>query len=305
MNHDYNCIVICGPTATGKTKVAVRLADMYKGEIISADSRQVYRQMDIGTGKDLNEYNYNNKKINYHLMNIADPDEVYNLYKYLRDFYTIFYSLITKKIMPVICGGTGLYLEAALKKYKVANVPENSEFRELMMKKNIEELKYDLKKDIELFKATDISSKKRIIRSLEIFEFSKTGTVEYSSTNAPDITPIIFCIKIEKQKLDKQIDKRLNKRFVDGMIEEVSKIIESGISKERMYMFGLEYKWVSKFIFNEITENEMKEKLAVEIHKFAKRQNTWFRGMERRGLEINWINHAETNQMIDQISSKL
>lgn len=308
-NQKLNCVVICGPTATGKTSLAVKTAVDFNGEILSADSRQVYRGMDIGSGKDLDQYEYfiNDQKVKipYHLIDIVDPDEIYSLYKYLENFYDAFNVIMKKGKLPIIEGGTGLYIEAALKKYKIANVPEDSVFRKKMMDRENEYLIELLKQFPEIYEKTDLSSKKRIVRSLEIAEYSKKAIVEYSSTDAPDIFPLVFQIVEEKENIDKLIDLRLDKRFENGMVEEVENLITEGVSKERLYMLGLEYRYISMYLFKEISYEEMYESLKNEIHRFAKRQATWFRGMKRRGINTIEIKPGEYDTIKQQLQEIL
>ncbi|MBN1499063.1 MAG: tRNA (adenosine(37)-N6)-dimethylallyltransferase MiaA [Spirochaetes bacterium] len=302
MKNKYNCIVICGPTASGKTALAAAAARKLNCEIISADSRQVYRGMDIGTGKDIEEYEIpDGGIIPYHLIDIAAPDEIYSLYRYLDDFYSVFNKILSVNKTPLICGGSGLYIEAAVKKFEIANVPEDKNFRESLMTMDMDFLLNSLKQFPEIYERTDVSSKKRIIRSLEIAEFSRHHVIEYSSGNSFEIKPVIFCIYGDAMSRNVKIDLRLEQRLEQGMVEEVRQLLKSGVTYERMQMFGLEYKWISRYLHGVIGFNEMKETLRHEIHRFAKRQMTWFRGMEKRGLKVNWIELSGKNEMLSRI----
>jgi tRNA dimethylallyltransferase len=287
----FNCIVVCGPTACGKTNLGVKIAAKYGGEIISADSRQVYRGMDIGSGKDLAEYTLEGKKIPCHLIDIADPSDVYTLYRYCADFNDSFQNIASRKKIPVIVGGTGLYIEAALKQYDVPHAPEDAAFRTNMMQKDYETLVKLLdEKDHDLFMRTDLSSKKRIVRSLEIAEHQTGG---FAHRNKLVINPLVFGISYPREIIRERIDSRLDSRLGQGMIDEVRALLEKGIDKERMKMFGMEYSHLSRYLWGEITFDAMKDSLRHEIHRLAKRQMTWFRGMEKRGIKVHWIENGD------------
>lgn len=295
-----NSILICGPTALGKTSLAVKVAKEFSGEILSADSRQLYRGMDIGTGKDLSDYEQAGVKT--HLIDIADPQQVFSLYKYLEEFYKSFIYVTSKKNIPVICGGSGLYIEAAIKNYEIANVPEDSEFRNRMMNREKEYLKELLGQYPRFYNSTDLSSKKRIVRALEIAKFSKHSKVEFSSKDAPEIKPLCFLVSADKDTRIKMIDIRLEKRLEEGMIEEVQYLLDSGVTTERMNMFGLEYKYVTMYLLGKIAFDEMKERLKNEIHRFSKRQMTWFRGMEKRGIPLIKVDPGDYNKIKSEIN---
>lgn len=285
-----NLIVICGANASGKTRLAVSLAKELNGEIISADSRQVYRGMDIGTGKDLKEYETSSGTVPYHLIDIVDPEEIYTLYHYQQDCYTTLRDIWRRKVMPVLVGGTGLYIEAVLKKYRIPNVPENPELRKYLMKQGKDELVEQLKKtDHGLCRLTDLTSKKRVVRALEIVEYAKENKVRWGAEQPPDIKPLIIGVRWPRNLLIDRINTRLALRLENGMPEEVERLLSSGISNERFSYFGLEYKHVARYLKNEISYHTMVEELSRDIHRFAKRQMTYFRGMEKRGFSINWV----------------
>lgn len=300
----YNSVVIAGPTASGKTSIAVKVAANLDGEILSADSRQVYRGMDIGTGKDLNEYVFNGKKIRYHLIDIADPKEKYTLYNYQRDFYSAFDELLDFGKLPVICGGTGLYIESVLKDYKISSVPEDEQFRNTMMRKDKSELLSLLEKYPEMFNQADVSSKKRIVRALEIAKF-KEETTQVSPERRHFVEPLICVLMIEREALKRRISTRLHQRLDEGMVDEVSNLLESGVSPERMIMFGMEYKLLTRYLLGELKYDEMVSLLETEIFRLAKRQRTWFRGMERRGISINVFTDPDHDQIIDFVKNQL
>jgi len=293
-------VVVAGPTASGKTSLAVQLAQQISGEIISADSRQIYRGMDLGTGKDIFEYTTPQGTVPYHLIDIVDPKIVYTLYNYQRDCYSALENCFDRDVIPVICGGTGLYIEAVLKQYKIPNVPENTAFRteHKLIKKEIllEQLKNEA---IDLYNETDILSKKRIIRSLEIAQYRKENVVHYSSDNAMDLSPVILITEWEVDALKKRISKRMHERFEAGMIEEVQKLRDQGISDARLDLLGMEYRAINRHLVGELSYNEMTEHLQFEIYRLAKRQRTWFRGMERRGFTVHTIPEASRDIAMD------
>ena len=299
-------IVICGPTASGKTSLAVDLSYTFNGEIISADSRQVYIGMDLGTGKDLDEYFKDSNKIPYHLIDIVQPKELYTLYNYQKDCYSALYTIYNNNKTPFICGGTGLYIEAVLKKYEIPNVPENSEFRKKLKKIDKEILVKKLKESsIELYNKTDILSKKRVIRSLEIFEYSKNNQIKYSNENEIDLNPLILVTNWDVEKLKKRITLRLDERLSAGMVDEVKALIDSKIPDERIELFGMEYKAILYYLREKLNYNEMYDYLQQEIFRLAKRQRTWFRGMEKRGLKTHWIHENSFVEAEELVSNFL
>ena len=285
-------IVIIGPTATGKTKVAVDIAHLFNGEIISADSRQIYKGMDIGTGKDLDEYIINNSHIPYHLIDILEPTQNYSVYQFQRDFLLSYNQIKKRRNIPILCGGTGLYIESILLKYKLQNAPRpNQDLRDFLEEKTTEEL-LELFQNISPEKYPDPSKKdtrNRIIRSIEI-ELDKT-------TEEPDIFSnqnidnfLVIGIKKERQDNRDLIKKRLIERLDEGLIQEVESLLKNGLDKARLDYFGLEYKFVGSYLKKELTKDELIDKLHIAICQFAKRQMSWFRRMEKRGIEINWVN---------------
>lgn len=282
-----NLITILGPTASGKTALAVSLAVKLDAEIISADSRQIYRRMDIGTGKDLSEYTIEDTTIPYHLIDICEPGYKYNLYEYQRDFKIIYKNICDRKKTPILCGGTGLYIETVLKGYSMPQVPENKDLRESLKQKSLPELEAILKTYKTLHNTTDVDSCKRAIRAIEIAEYYRLqppGTLE----DKP-IESFIIGVDIEREKRREKISARLRSRLDEGMVEEVKKLLDEGIPAEDLIYYGLEYKYLTEYIIGELSYEEMISKLEIAIHQFAKRQMTWFRGMERRGFTIHWL----------------
>lgn len=284
----YNLITITGPTACGKTAFAVRLAKEMDGEIISADSRQVYRGMDIGTGKDLDEYRCEDGiQIRHHLIDIVEAGEKYNLYEFQRDFKNAYNDIVSRGKTPIMCGGTGLYVESAIKGYEMMEVPENKELRQALEGKSLEELTQILSTYKKLHNTTDVDSCKRAIRAIEIEEYQKTHSV--SKTDAISINSLTIGINIDREERREKITRRLKQRLDNGLIEEVESLLNKGIKKEDLIYYGLEYKFVTLHVTDELTRHEMERQLEIAIHQFAKRQMTWFRGMEKRGCHIEWI----------------
>lgn len=280
-------ITVLGPTASGKTAFAVELAYRLNGEIISADSRQVYRDMDIGTGKDLADYIVNNTPVPYHLIDIREAGEKYTLFHYHHDFYTVYRDILSREKTPVLCGGTGLYIESVLKGYHLPDVPANPELRKLLETKSLPELAEILSRYKKLHNTTDTDTKKRAIRAIEIADFQLKQGV--SNIAYPPLDSIIIGIHIDRDTRREKISSRLEKRLKEGMIEEVERLIDRGISPDDLIYYGLEYKFVTLYVLGELTYEEMFSQLETAIHQFAKRQMTWFRGMERRGFTIYWI----------------
>ena len=283
-----NLIVILGATATGKTNLAANLAAEIDGEIISADSRQVYRGMDVGTGKDLADFVVDGKNIPYHLIDIIDAGAEYNVFEYQKDFLPVYEDILKRGKQAILCGGTGMYLESVLKGYRFLEIPENKELRAELELKSIDELVIILKQEKEVHNTTDTIYKKRIIRAIEIAKFQAEN--QALIRDFPQINSTIFGIKFDRDERRERITKRLKKRFKEeGMLEEVKQLMENGVSAEKLKFYGLEYKIITEHLLGEITYNEMFDKLNVAIHQFAKRQMTWFRKMERNGFTINWI----------------
>ena len=283
----FDLITILGPTASGKTSLAVALAADLNTEIISADSRQIYKRMDIGTGKDLEEYKYEDKEIPYHLIDICEPGYKYNLYEYQRDFNVVFQDLRTREKFPILCGGTGLYIETVLKGYSMPQVPENKELRKKLKDKTLTELTSILKTYKTLHNTTDVDSCKRAVRAIEIAEFYRNQQPE-ERKNKP-LNSFIVGVDIEREARRRKISERLQMRLNSGMVDEVRALLKEGISPDDLIYYGLEYKYLTEYLIGRLSYVEMVSKLEIAIHQFAKRQMTWFRGMERRGFSIFWL----------------
>ena len=284
---DYDLIAILGPTASGKTPFAAALANVLDTEIISADSRQIYRGMDLGTGKDLIDYTVNGKQIPYHLIDIADPGYKYNVFEYQRDFLTAYETIKQKGKLPVLCGGTGLYLESVLKGYKLLPVPENPELRAQLADKSLEELTGILQQYKTLHNTTDVDTAKRAIRAIEIEEYYAHTPVD--ERTFPQLNSLIIGVDIDRELRREKISRRLRQRLDEGMVDEVRRLIEQGIQPDDLIYYGLEYKYLTLYVIGKLTYEEMYRELEIAIHQFAKRQMTWFRGMERRGFTIHWM----------------
>lgn len=284
---DYDLIAILGPTASGKTPFAAALANVLDTEIISADSRQIYRGMDLGTGKDLIDYTVNGKQIPYHLIDIADPGYKYNVFEYQRDFLTAYETIKQKGKLPVLCGGTGLYLESVLKGYKLLPVPENPELRAQLADKSLEELTGILQQYKTLHNITDVDTAKRAIRAIEIEEYYAHTPVD--ERTFPQLNSLIIGVDIDRELRREKISRRLRQRLDEGMVDEVRRLIEQGIQPDDLIYYGLEYKYLTLYVIGKLTYEEMYRELEIAIHQFAKRQMTWFRGMERRGFTIHWM----------------
>lgn len=289
-------ITILGPTASGKTPVAAHLAVAVGGEIISADSRQVYRRMDIGTGKDLADYRLNIKHetldIRYHLIDICEPGTKYNLFQYQQDFYDAYQDIQSRGAVPILCGGTGLYIEAVLKGYKLSPVPQNPELRQQLECKSLDELTQMLtalkaKTGSNMHNKTDVDSCQRAIRAIEIETYNLENPVP--RRELPPVDSLIIGIDIDREMRREKITRRLKTRLEEGMIDEVKRLLDEGIPADDLIYYGLEYKFVTEYIIGKTTYDEMFTRLEIAIHQFAKRQMTWFRGMERRGFTIHWI----------------
>lgn len=285
-------ITILGPTASGKTALAAALAAEVDGEIISADSRQVYRGMDIGTGKDLADYSVDGRRIPYHLIDIAEPGTRYNLFQYQHDFRRAYDDIQGREAQPILCGGTGLYIEAVLSGYRLAPVPENKELRVRLEGKSLEELAVmleDLKRQngSVMHNKTDVDTAKRAIRAIEIETFN--GENPTVAADTPPIDSIIIGVNIDREERRRRITVRLRQRLDEGMVDEVRALLDSGITPDDLIYYGLEYKYVTEYVIGRTGYDEMLRRLEIAIHQFAKRQMTWFRGMERRGFKINWI----------------
>ena len=298
-------ITILGPTASGKTTLAAHLAARIGGEIISADSRQVYRRMDIGTGKDLDDYVVDGKQIPYHLIDIAEPGTKYNLFQYQQDFHDAYNDIKSRGATPILCGGTGLYIEAALKGYALSPVPQNPELRARLEGKSLEELTGMLvalkqKNGSVMHNTTDVDTAQRAIRAIEIETYNAEHPTE--ERQMPKIDSLVIGVNIDRESRREKITKRLRQRLDNGMVEEIRSIIDSGVAPEDLIYYGLEYKYVTEYVIGKTTYDEMFRSLEIAIHQFAKRQMTWFRGMERRGTVIHWIDASlPMEEKIEQI----
>ena len=296
----YELITILGPTASGKTVLAAALAAQLHTEIISADSRQIYRGMDIGTGKDLADYIVNGQSIPYHLIDICEPGYKYNVFQYQHDFFRVFRDIESRGKLPILCGGTGMYIEAVLKGYKLLDVPQNPSLRQSLQGKSLAELEQILASYKVLHNKTDVDSAQRAIRAIEIEEYYRTeapGRNEYEPINS-----LIIGVDIDRDTRREKISQRLRARLAEGMVDEVRQLIDQGVKPDDLIYYGLEYKFVTQYVIGQLSYEEMVTQLEIAIHQFAKRQMTWFRGMERRGSTIHWVNAAwETARKIDTI----
>lgn len=283
----YDMITVLGATATGKTSLATKVASLLHGEVISADSRQVYRGMDIGTGKDLVDYIVDDKQVPYHLIDILDAGEQYNVFEYQKDFQKVYEDLKSKDIFPVLCGGSGMYIEAVLKGYKLAQVPVNEPLRETLSQMTLEQLVARLKQLKSVHNNSDIENKKRAIRAIEIEEYM----VDHPDLDweFPQINSLIVGIDFSREERRQRITERLHQRLEEGMVEEVQGLLDQGVTPEGLIYYGLEYKFITEFLTGQISKQRMVEGLNVAIHQFAKRQMTWYRRMEKNGFNIHWI----------------
>ena len=292
-------ITIIGPTASGKTPFAVELANKVGGEIISGDSRQIYRLMDIGTGKDLNEYTIGNKQIKHHLIDIREPGDKYTLFDFQKDFHLAYQDILSRHKTPILCGGTGLYIESILKGYELKKVQQNEALRASLQHKSLDELTAILAEYKDLHNTTDIDTKQRALRAIEIAAFQQEK--KPSAHSFKPIESLIIGLSIDRDSRRNKISSRLKARIDEGMIDEVRNILSLGIAPEDLIYYGLEYKFVTLHVIGQITFKEMFEQLEIAIHQFAKRQMTWFRGMERRDIKINWIDALlPMNEKVDK-----
>lgn len=302
-------ITILGPTASGKTDIAAHLAAELSAEIISADSRQVYRRMDIGTGKDLADYVVDGKRVPYHLIDIVEPGTKYNLFEYQRDFLEAYNDIRSRGKNVILCGGTGLYIESVLKGYRLIPVPENKELRHKLEGKSLLELTSILERlkaenNSNMHNSTDVDTSKRAIRAIEIEMAYKEAHIE--ERTFPKIDNVIIGVGIDRDLRRMKITRRLDQRLHDGMVDEVKSLLDSGIPADDLIYYGLEYKFVTEYILGKSTFEEMHRSLEIAIHQFAKRQMTWFRGMERRGFTIHWIDAADSmEEKINEIKKVL
>ena len=303
----YDLITIIGPTASGKTPLAAALADRLSTEIISGDSRQVYRRMDLGTGKDLADYTVEGRQVPYHLIDIVEPGYKYNVFEYQRDFLKAYEEIVAKGKLPILCGGTGMYIESVLKGYRLLPVPENPELRASLEGKSLEELTHILEGYKKLHNSTDVDTAKRAIRASEIEEYYKQQPPEYREF--PSLKSLIIGVDIDRELRREKITRRLKQRLDEGMVDEVRGLLNEGIPAENLIYYGLEYKFLTQYAIGELTYEEMFLQLETAIHQFAKRQMTWFRGMERRGFTIHWLDatlpmEEKTEQIINLINTK-
>lgn len=283
----YDLITIIGPTASGKTTLACHLAYDLNTEIISGDSRQVYKSMDIGTGKDLADYTVNGAQIPYHIIDIREAGEKYNIFEYQHDFHNAYSEIKNKGRIPVLCGGSGLYIESVLKGYSLVNVPENKDLRKKYEEKSLEELTNILSGYRSLHNTTDVDTAQRAIRAIEIEEYKKQHPLEQNEY--PPLNSLIIGVNIDRELRREKISNRLRTRLNEGMIEEIQGILDKGGLPEDLIYYGLEYKYVTLYLLKQLSYEEMFTQLEIAIHQFAKRQMTWFRGMEKRGIHIRWI----------------
>lgn len=298
-------ITILGPTACGKTALAVALAARTDGEIISADSRQVYRGMDIGTGKDLEDYTLDGRQIPYHLIDIADAGTKYNLFRYQQDFHSVYNDIRSRGRLPILCGGTGLYIEAVLRGYAISPVPQNDELRKQLEGKSLAELTLMLEQlkrqnQSTMHNTTDVDSAQRAIRAIEIETYNAAHPTE--ERQMPAVDSLVIGVDIDRDERRRKITHRLKERLEHGLVEEVRNLLDSGVAPDDLLYYGLEYKYVTEYVLGRLSYDEMFRQLEIAIHQFAKRQMTWFRGMERRGTKIHWIDASLcTDNKVDLI----
>lgn len=297
---NYDLVTILGPTASGKTPLAAALAYRLNAEIISGDSRQVYRRMDLGTGKDLADYVVDGKRIPYHLIDIVEPGYKYNVFEFQRDFLQAYDDIRQRGVLPILCGGTGMYIESVLKGYKLLPVPENPELRASLADKSLDELTTILAGYKKLHNSTDVDTVKRAIRAIEIEEYYRQQPV--SAREFPAINSLVIGVDIDRDLRRTKITRRLKQRLDEGMVDEVRALLDAGIPAEDLIYYGLEYKYLTLYAVSQLTYDEMFHQLEIAIHQFAKRQMTWFRGMERRGFNIHWIDASlPMEQKVEEI----
>lgn len=297
---NYDLVTILGPTASGKTPLVVALAYRLNAEIISGDSRQVYRRMDLGTGKDLADYVVDGKRIPYHLIDIVEPGYKYNVFEFQRDFLQAYDDIRQRRVLPILCGGTGMYIESVLKGYKLLPVPENPELRASLADKSLDELTTILAGYKKLHNSTDVDTVKRAIRAIEIEEYYRQQPV--SAREFPAINSLVIGVDIDRDLRRTKITRRLKQRLDEGMVGEVRALLDAGIPAEDLIYYGLEYKYLTLYAVGQLTYDEMFHQLEIAIHQFAKRQMTWFRGMERRGFNIHWIDASlPMEQKVEEI----
>ncbi|MDR2963745.1 MAG: tRNA (adenosine(37)-N6)-dimethylallyltransferase MiaA [Bacteroidales bacterium] len=309
MDLQHTLPILIGPTASQKTRLAALVAHALDGEIISADSRQVYRGMTIGTGKDYDDYMVNGEPIPYHLIDIRNAGEAYNVFEFQEDFAQAYRKICARGKLPLLCGGTGMYVEAVVKNYALHKVPEDAAFRTECETKSFEELVAELQTCKTLHNTTDIDSKKRLIRALEIARHEESAGDLHRTLQAP-YTPLVIGVEISREERRRRIEERFKKRLHEGMIREVETLLAHGVSEEQLLYYGLEYKYTTLLVTGKITQQQFETELLTAIFQFAKRQMTWFRGMERRGITIHWISgeapmHERVQAVIGIINSHI
>jgi tRNA dimethylallyltransferase len=302
MFSNYNLIVILGPTASNKTGLAAHLASKIHGEIISADSRQVYRRLNLGTGKDYEDYNVDGNTIPYHLIDIAEPGSQYNVYEFQKDFIRVFENLKQRNKIPLLCGGSGLYIEAVIQGFKLIHVPVNESLRESLEQKTLEDLIQILGAFKILHNTSDIDNKKRAVRAIEIETYYQSHPeIDFSY---PELKPLLIGVKFDRVSQRNRITERLTYRLKNGMIDEVENLLKDGITPDQLIYYGLEYKFLTQYVTGKITYDEMFRCLNTAIHQFAKRQMTWFRRMENQGMNICWLDgYLPMDEKIERILS--
>lgn len=300
----YDLITIIGPTASGKTAFACHLAYTMDAEIISGDSRQVYESMDIGTGKDLDDYTINGRNIPYHLIDIREAGDKYNIFEYQHDFHQAYTNIKKQNKIPILCGGSGLYIESVLKGYSLVNVPENKELRKKYAYYSLQELTQILESYKTLHNTTDVDTVQRAIRAIEIEEYKKEHPLE--ENEFPPLNSLVIGVNIDRELRRKKISERLKIRLQEGMIEEIQGILAKGVKPEDLIYYGLEYKYVTLYLQKQLNYQDMFSQLEIAIHQFAKRQMTWFRGMEKRGITIHWMEATlSMEEKIEQVRKLL
>ena len=296
-------VIILGPTATGKTSLSVKLAYDFDGEIISADSRQIYKGMDIGTGKDLDDYIIHNQQINYHLIDILNPNTNYSVYQFKKDYEQVYKNIINNNKKPFLCGGTGLYIESILLDYQIMTAPPNFNLREKLETYSLLQLIQELKTiNSSVFDPKYHTSKRRVIRSIEILLYDNSTSINMNLQKTSTNKTLVIGVQIDRKRNLELIKKRLILRLKNGMVEEVEHLLKTGLSSKRLHYFGLEYKFIGKYLLKEISYDGMVEKLNIAINRFSKRQMTFFRRMEKRGIKINWLkikNYSDIKSLVN------
>jgi len=296
-------VIILGPTATGKTSLSVKLAYDFDGEIISADSRQIYKGMDIGTGKDLDDYIIHNQQINYHLIDILNPNTNYSVYQFKKDYEQVYKTIINNNKKPFLCGGTGLYIESVLLDYQIMTAPPNFNLRDKLETYSLLQLIQELKKiNSSIFDPKYHTSKRRVIRSIEILLYDNSNLINMNMKKKSTNKTLVIGVQIDRKRNLELIKKRLIFRLKNGMVEEVEHLLKTGLSSKRLHYFGLEYKFIGKYLLQELSYDEMVEQLNIAINQFSKRQMTFFRRMEKRGIKINWLkikNYSDIKSLVN------